>query len=56
MVGCFDAATRLDPAIPLPTEVSELKRLLSDGAALAAPRPTGIGFLRRQMALSLPGD
>jgi hypothetical protein len=55
-LGCFDAATRLDPAIPLPTEVGELKRLLSDSAPLAAPSPTGIGFLRRPMTLSLPGD
>jgi hypothetical protein len=55
-LGCFDGAARLDPAIPLPAEAGELKRLLSNAAALAAPSPTGIGFLRRPMALSLPGD
>jgi hypothetical protein len=55
-VAAFDDAARLDPALPIPAEAQELRRLLAPDAASTAPDPTGIGYLRRAMARSLPGD
>jgi hypothetical protein len=56
ILDCFTRARELDRDLELPgTEVQELAALLAPDATLRAPRPEGIGFMRRDMALPFPG-
>ncbi len=56
VLGCFVRARELDGSLALPeAEVQELAALLAPDAPLRAPRPEGVGFLRRSMSLPIPG-